>query len=89
VLKGISDERVRTDELGLAASVWEGWAVQDGKETNFPQMSDEISNGRAAAACPSCGRGSMAFTIYGSQAMDLTIHAAHHDSGEFLYTQQN
>jgi len=63
VLKGISDERVRTDELGLAASVWEGWAVQEGKETNFPQMSDEISNGRAAAACPSCGRGSMAFTI--------------------------
>lgn len=63
MLKGISDERGLNNESGPAASVWEGWATQEVKETNFPQMSDEISSGRAAAACPSCGRGSVAFTI--------------------------
>ena len=53
MLKGISAERGRADESGPAASGWEGWATQDGKETNFPQISNEISDGRAAAAFPS------------------------------------
>jgi hypothetical protein len=67
VLEGNSAERERIDESGPAASGWEGWATQDGKETNFPHMSNEISDGRAAAAflsvavtarfsrCPMCG----------------------------------
>ena len=53
VLEGNSAERERTDESGPATSGWEGWAIQNGKEKNLPNIANEISDRQAAAAFPS------------------------------------